>query len=256
MERLRTLYVILFASFLLVSTLLGNTAIHGGTTVFNFEWVFFFANLFLFAAAGYVLRALIEGNIERGIRRTKRGNVLAGAITLLAIFVAIRLIFEKKPEHLVNTGKVGETLSGIWYNVTSGDFVVTLKELPGVFYLLPFAVFILLILTAKRRKRQVTTFEVRFEPEMTYDSIEGTPAERVIKMYKNVVAGLVRKGYPYQKSWTHWEHEERLREIFQDLEDLDVLTRIFERAKYAGRLDEADVSAARRSYERLMEILR
>lgn len=210
---------------------------------------------------GRGLRAegLIEGNIERGIRRTKRGNVLAGAITLLAIFVAIRLIFEKKPEHLVNTGKVGgETLSGIWYNVTSGDFVVTLKELPGgVFYLLPFAVFILLILTAKRRKRQVTTFEVKFEPEMTYDSIEGTPAERVIKMYKNVVAGLVRKGYPpYQKSWTHWEHEERLREIFQDLEDLDVLTRIFERAKYAGRLDEADVSAARRSYERLMEILR
>ncbi|WP_297093043.1 DUF4129 domain-containing protein [Thermococcus sp.] len=256
MERVRNLYLVLFASFIVVSALLGRTAVHGGTTVFNFEWVFFFANLFLFAAAGYVLKMLLEGNFERGARETRRGNILAGAITLLSIFVALKLLFEKKPEELVNGGRVGETLSGIWYNVTSGDFVVTLRELPGIFYFIPFMVFVLFLLTVKRRKRDVTPFEVKFEPALTYDSIEGTPAERVIRMYKNVVAGLVMRGYPYQKSWTHWEHEEKLREIFPDLEDLDVLTRIFEKAKYARRLDEADVTAARRSYDRLMELLR
>lgn len=256
MEGIKSLYLALFASFIIVSMLLGRTAIHGGTTVFNFEWVFFFANLFLFAAAGYVLKMLLEGKFERGMRRTKRGNVLAGAITLLAIFVALKLLFEKKPESLVNGDEVGETLSGVWYNVTSGDFVVTLRELPGIFYFIPFIVFVLFLLTVKRRKRGVTPFEVRFEPEMTYDSIEGTPAEKVIKMYKNVVAGLVMKGYPYQKSWTHWEHEAKLREIFPDLEDLDALTRMFEKAKYAERLREDDVKLARESYERLMTFLR
>ncbi|WP_240921897.1 DUF4129 domain-containing protein [Thermococcus sp. ES12] len=256
MERMKGLYLALFTSFLVVSTLLGRTAVHGGTTVFNFEWVFFFANLFLFAAAGYILKMLLEGKFERGIQRTRRGNVLAGAITLLAIFVAIKLLLEKRPENLVNGGRVGETISGVWYNVTSGDLVVTLRELPGIFYLIPFVVFILFLLTVRRRKRRVTQFEIRFEPEMTFDSIEGTPAERVIKMYKNVVAGLVMRGYPYQKSWTHWEHEEKLREIFPDLEDLDVLTRIFEKAKYAGRLREDDVKLARESYDRLMTFLR
>ncbi|NJE61395.1 DUF4129 domain-containing protein [Thermococcus sp. 21S7] len=199
---------------------------------------------------------LLEGKFEMGTQRTKRGNVLTGTITLLAILVAIKLLFERRQESLVNGGKVGETLSGVWYNVTSGDFVVTLRELPGIFYVIPLLVFVLLLLTVRRRKRHVTPFEVRFEPEMTYDSIEGTSAERVIKMYKNVVAGLVMKGYPYQKSWTHWEHEAKLREIFPDLEDLDVLTRMFEKAKYAERLGEDDVKLARESYERLMTFLR
>ena len=98
--------------------------------------------------------------------------------------------------------------------------------------------------------------EVKFDPGLTYESIEGTPAERVVKMYKNVVAGLVERGYPYRKSWTHWEHEERLRKIFPDLDDLDTLTRIFERAKYSGRLDPEEVERARHSYDRLMELLR
>ncbi|WP_167711826.1 MULTISPECIES: hypothetical protein [unclassified Thermococcus] len=47
-----------------------------------------------------------------------------------------------------------------------------------------------------------------------------------------------------------------LREIFPDLEDLDVLIRIFEKTKYAGRLNDDDVKLARKSYERLMSLLR
>ncbi|ASJ09781.1 hypothetical protein A3L11_08720 [Thermococcus siculi] len=207
---------------------------------------------------GYTVRILISGEFERGIRRSKRGNVLAGALTLLAIFVALKLLFEKKPENLVEGGKVGESLEGAWYYVTSGQFKVVLQELPAIFYIIPFLAFLLLIITAKRRreKREGVPFETRFEPEMTYDTIGGTPAERVIRMYKNVVAGLVRKGYPYQRSWTHWEHEAKLREIFPDLDDLDVLTRIFEKAKYAGRLEDGEVAIARESYERLMSFLR
>jgi len=256
MEGMRTLFGGLFFTLLLVLTLLGRTAVHGGLTIFNLEWIFFFANLILLAMAGYIIKMILEGNLERYERKRKRGNVLAGAITLLAILVALKLLFEKRPENLVEGGKVGETLEGVWYFVTSGDFEVVLRELPPVFYLLPFVVFFVIILTAKRQKRMPSSLEVRFEPTMTYDSIEGTPAERVIKMYKNVVAGLVMKGYPYQKSWTHWEHEEKLREIFPDLEDLDVLTRMFEKAKYAERLREDDVKLARESYERLMTFLR
>jgi len=195
------------------------------------------------------LKMLLEGKFERGMQRTRRGNVLAGAITLLAIFVAIKLLLEKRPENLVNGGRVGETISGLWYNVTSGDLVVTLRELPGIFYLIPFVVFILFLLTVRRRKRRVTQFEIRFEPEMTFDSIEGTPAERVIKMYKNVVAGLVMRGYPYQKSWTHWEHAEHVRYMHDAFVEL---TRLFEKAKYASeRLSWSDAEKALGVYNKL-----
>jgi len=218
-------------AFIGVNMAIMSSTVHGGTTVFNFEWVFFFANLILLVMVGYTVRILISGEFEKGIRRSKRGNVLAGALTLIASFVALKLLFEKKPENLVEGGKVGETLEGAWYYVTSGQFKVVLQELPAVFYIVPFLAFLLLVITAKRReKRERVPFEVRFEPEMTYDTIEGTPAERVIRMYRNVVAGLILKGYPYQRSWTHWEHAERvsyMREAFMEL------TRVFEKAKYA-----------------------
>ncbi|ASJ11214.1 hypothetical protein A3L12_07880 [Thermococcus sp. P6] len=255
MERTKVLYALLFLSFLLISSLMGGGRIGGGTTVFNFEWIFFFASIFLFGAAGYTLKLLLEGKLQRGTGRPSRGNVLAGAITLLAIFVALKLLFEKKPEKLVRGGGVGETIPGIRYNVTPNDFVVTLRDLPWIFYVLPLVLFFAILLTVKKRKT-AGVFEVKFEPGMSYESIEGTPEERVIKMYKNVTAGLVMKGYPYRKSWTHREYEERLRGIFPDIKDLDVLTEVFERARYAGRLGEDEVIRARKSYDRLMKMLR
>ena len=256
MERMKALYGGLFSALVLVLTLLGSTSVRGGVTVFNFEWVFFFVNLVLLAMAGYVIKVALEGGFERREGPRRRGNIFAGAITLLAILVAIKLLFDRTPENLIEGGEVGETLEGAWYFVTSGQLKVVLRELPPVFYLLPFLVFLAIVLTARRRKVEKARFEVRFRPEMRYEELEGTPAERVVKMYKNVVAGLVMKGYPYRKSWTHWEHEAKLREIFPDLEDLDVLTRIFEKAKYAGRLEERDVAIARESYDRLMGFLR
>ncbi|MCD6140749.1 MAG: DUF4129 domain-containing protein, partial [Thermococcus sp.] len=91
---------------------------------------------------------------------------------------------------------------------------------------------------------------------ITFDTIEGSPEERIIKMYKNVVAGLIKRGYPYQKSWTHWEHEDKLKDIFEDLEDLDNITRVFEKAKYGYKLDKEDIKIAKESYEKLMHFLR
>ncbi|NJD99621.1 DUF4129 domain-containing protein [Thermococcus sp. LS1] len=256
MERIKALYGALFSTLLITFALLGSTAVHGGVTVFNIEWLFFFVNLILLGMAGYVIRLVLEEGLDRGDRKTKRGNVLAGLITILALFVAIKLILERRPEKLFEGGGAVKSIEGVWYYVTSGDFRVVLRELPAVFYLLPFIVFLILVITVKRRKRSKVAFEIKFNPEMRYEALEGTPAERVIKMYKNVVAGLVMKGYPYRKSWTHREHEKMLREIFPDLEDLDVLTRIFEKAKYAGRLNDDDVKLARKSYERLMSLLR
>jgi len=107
------------------------------------------------------------------------------------------------------------------------------------------------------RREKAEEFEItKFNPEITFDSIDGSPEERIIKMYKNVVAGLIKKGYPYQKSWTHWENEDKLRDIFEDLEDLDRLTRVFEKAKYGHQLDKEDIAVAKKSYENLMEFLR
>lgn len=126
-------------------------------------------------------------------------------------------------------------------------------------YVIPLVIAAFIVLTAvkRRRKRIVIRGELhRFNPQMTFDTIEGTPEERVIKMYKNVVAGLILKGYPYQKSWTHWEHEEKLKNIFEDLDDLHTLTRIFEKAKYAKKLSDEDIEVARKSYDNLMKFLR
>ncbi|NJE01422.1 DUF4129 domain-containing protein [Thermococcus sp. JdF3] len=237
--------------------LIQSSTVHGGTTAFNFEWYFFLSSLFLFGAAGYVVKLAIEGRLGAHGVRNGKSNPLAGIITLIAMMVAVYLLFfNRRPEKLVEGGEVGRTLEGVWYNVTSGDFVVVWRQFPGWAYLIPFILFIVIVLTAKRVKKGRPVPEVKFEPELTYDAIEGTPVEKVIRMYKNVVAGLVEKGYPYRKSWTHWEHEEKLKEIFPDLKDLDVLTRLFEKARYAERLSDGDVAAARESYDRLMEFLR
>ncbi|NJE31274.1 DUF4129 domain-containing protein [Thermococcus sp. 18S1] len=237
--------------------LIQSSTVHGGTTALNFEWYFFLSSLFLFGAAGYVVKLAIEGRLNTRSARKGKRNIFADMITFLALMVAIYLLFfNRRPEKLVEGKEVGRTLEGVWYNVTSGDFVVVWRQFPGWAYLIPFIIFIVIVLTARRRRKSRPMPEVRFEPELTYDAIEGTPAEKVIRMYKNVVAGLVEKGYPYRKSWTHWEHEEKLREIFPDLKDLDVLTRLFEKARYAERLSDGDVVAARESYDRLMEFLR
>lgn len=256
MERMKALYGALFSFLLLLFTLLGSTAVHGGVTVFNIEWFFFFVNLTLLAMAGYVVKIMLSEGLDREERKRKKRNVLATIITILAFFVAIKLLLDKRTEKLFEGPGAVKTIEGALDYITSGGVQVVLRELPAVFYLLPFIIFLLIAGIALWRRKRKVEFEVRFNPEMRYEALKGTPAERVIKMYKNVVAGLVMKGYPYRKSWTHWEHEERLREIFPDLDDLDVLTRIFEKAKYAGRLSDGDVEVARESYERLMDFLR
>ncbi|QDA32472.1 DUF4129 domain-containing protein [Thermococcus indicus] len=244
-------------ALVVIFSLLQSSTVHGGTTAFNFEWYFFLSALFLFGAAGYVVKLAIEGHLNTRSARKGKRNIFADMITFLALMVAVYLLFFKRePEKLVDGGEVGRTLEGVWYNVTPGDFVVVWRQFPGWAYLIPFLLFVAIVFTARRRRKSRPMPEVKFEPGLTYDAIEGTPAEKVIRMYKNVVAGLVEKGYPYQSSWTHWEHEERLKEIFPDLKDLDVLTRLFEKARYAERLSDGDVAAARESYDRLMEFLR
>ncbi len=245
MERYRAYVALIMGTIVATFTLLQSSAVHGGTTVFNFEWYIFLSSLFLFGAAGYVIRMLIEEGPVIGGRKTGKHKIVTQVITLLALLVAIYLLTHKKPEELTEGKEVGRSILGPWYNVTPSEFVVVWRQFPDWAYVIPIVLFLILVVTAKRRKKEKHRFEVEFEPEMTYDTIEGTPAERVIKMYKNVVAGLVMNGYPYRKSWTHWEHEEKLRGIFPDLGDLDTLTRIFEKAKYAGRLDDSDLTSSR-----------
>lgn len=229
-----------------------------GTSILNVDWLYFFSSLVLFLLLGYSIRVILENGIviPKGERKTK-GSLLPALIILAAFFVALYKLSHKNPPEIKYN--VTAPTGPLWQIEAFGRDVVRViyKPLPDYLYLIPPIIFLLLIFTAKKRKRvRRKEFWERFDPTLTYESIEGTPAERVVRMYKNVVAGLVEKGYPYRRSWTHREHEERLQELFPDIEDLDTLTRIFERAKYSGRLDPKEVEEARLCYDRLMDLLR
>lgn len=243
---------------MVIFSLMQSSTVRRSTTTLNIEWYFFLSSLFFFGVAGYAVKLAIEGRLKVYRAKRRKRNIFAYAITFLALIVAVYLIFfHRDVDSPVEVEGANGLLEKLRPNVTFGDLVVVWKQFPGWVYLIPPLLFLIIVLTAKRiKRRQRSVPGIRFEPKLTYDSIDGTPPEKVIKMYKNVVAGLISKGYPYQKSWTHWEHEEKLKEIFPDLEDLDTLTRIFEKAKYAGRLDDSDVKLARESYERLMSFLR
>jgi len=246
-----------FLVLLSVMAALGSPETSSGTSTLNVDWIYFFSSLALFVLLGYSIRAILENGIviPKGERKTK-GSLLPALIILAAIFVALYKLSHRAPPEI--RANVTAPTGPLWQVEAFGRDVVRIiyRPLPDYLYLIPPLIFLILVLTAGRRKVDRGEMEVKFDPELTYESIEGTPAERVVKMYKNVVAGLVERGYPYRKSWTHWEHEERLRKIFPDLDDLDTLTRIFERAKYSGRLDPEEVERARHSYDRLMELLR
>ena len=246
-----------FLLLLSVVAALGSPKTSSGTSTFNVDWVYFFSNLALFLILGYSLRTILEnGIIIPRSEKKSRGVLLPALITFAAILVALYRLSRKTPPKL--RGNVTAPIGPFWQIDAFGRDIVRViyRPLPDYLYLIPPLIFLVLVITARRRKAGKDEFEVRFDPDLTYESIEGTPAERVVKMYKNVVAGLVKRGYPYRRSWTHREHEERLRKIFPDLEDLDTLTRIFERAKYSGRLKPEEVEQARLSYDRLMELLR
>ncbi len=248
-------------AFLLLLSLvaaLGYPEISSGTSIVNVDWLYFLSSLALFILLGYSIRFILENGvvIPKGERKSK-GSLLPLLITLVAIFVALYKLSHRTPPEVKYN--VTAPTGPLWQIEAIGRDVVRViyRPLPDYLYLIPPLAFLLLVITAKRRRRtERGELEERFDPGLSYETIEGTPAERVVKMYKNVVAGLVEKGYPYRRSWTHWEHEERLRELFPDLEDLEALTRIFERAKYSGRLDPEEVEEARLRYDRLMKLLR
>jgi hypothetical protein len=260
MEKSRPLVFSLFLSVLLVISALG--AAGGlGVAVFNVEWVFLLGNIAFFAFLGYIIRLFIEEGIPRRSRRrgkVRRRDFIYCVITLLAIIYGLSRFLTKKSKFPGNPN--GEMTS---HRLISGSIevgrdilILVSKPLPTLLYIIPLLAFLLVLIGLKKKKMARMELAETFDPWLDYETIDGTPEERVIKMYKNVVAGLVRRGYPYQKSWTHWEYEAKLWEIFPDLADLDVLTRIFEKAKYGKSLSREEVEIARGSYERLMNFLR
>lgn len=239
----------------LMTLILSATERHGVSSV-NVEWVYIANGFLFFAILGYILKALFEGklNIRRApYRKHSTMDTVRAVIISLAIVVAVYMLLNPVRRKYPKAWPPNPAV--YHFKFFEDALRVTLQPLPWYVYLMPILLLAGILLTVKRRRRKIQE-DYRFEPSMTFDTIEGTAEERIIRMYKNVVAGLVLRGYPYQKSWTHWEHEAKLREIFPDLEDLDRLTRIFEKAKYGKRLAEGDIDLAKESYERLMEFLR
>ncbi|WP_297126153.1 DUF4129 domain-containing protein [Thermococcus sp.] len=255
-------HAVVFLLMLFLFSMLFRYAIKSEASSFNIEWVYLAWGFFFFITMAIALRFLFEIGIsvERLPRKKSKWRNVAEFITLFALVVAVYLLLTGKPRYLPRGEapliRYPKWIMSFGLNQT---VMVYYKPLPLYMYVIPLVIAALIVLTAvkRRRKRIVIMGELhRFNPQMTFDTIEGTPEERVIKMYKNVVAGLILKGYPYQRSWTHWEHEEKLRDIFEDLEDLHTLTRIFEKAKYAKRLSSEDVDIAKKSYDNLMKFLR
>ncbi len=255
-------YLVIFVILLILFSSLHKYTVRSKASSFNIEWIYLAWGFFFFIAMGIALRFLFETGIssERLPRKKNKWRNVAEFITLFAIVVAVYLLLTAKPRYLPRGEapiiRYPKWIMSFGLNQT---VMIYYKPLPLYAYAIPLIIAALIVLTAvKRRKKRIIIMGEphKFNPQMTFDTIEGTPEERIIKMYKNVVAGLILKGYPYQKSWTHLEHEEKLRNIFEDLEDLHTLTRIFEKAKYAKRLSSKDIDIAKKSYDNLMKFLR
>jgi len=250
--------VLLFLSFfILIAMLFGATA-ERGPGAFNIEWIYFGMWIFLLALFGVVSWFIMAHGIPVAPRKRKsmgKRDILMLILTVAALIFAINRLLSEKPE--LEKPAPGPKLR--YPEINLFNFSSSLKIFYSPFqwylYALPLVILVILLLHFRKRHRVDEELPI-FEPELTFDSIEGTEDERVIKMYKNLVAGLIKKGYPYQKSWTHWEHEEHLKNIFEDLQDLHTLTAIFEKAKYGKKLSEGDVKKARESYEKLIQFLR
>lgn len=248
-----------FLLMLLLFAVLFRATVEHGQSTFNIEVIYILWAALFFGLLAYSVWFLFEKGIPlQSVKKRKRtkGDYLRELVIILAIVIALRALFSRRVEPY--RGVQAPIIKYPKFSFFNDTFKITYEPLPGYAYLAPIFVFalILVFLFITRRRKPEKLEIAKFDPEITFDSIEGSPEERIIKMYKNVVAGLIRKGYPYQKSWTHWEHEDKLRDIFEDLEDLDKLTRVFEKAKYGYRLNREDITVAKESYEKLMRFLR
>jgi len=240
------------------SAMFFSTSAATSTVILNLEWVLWGGSVLVFALAGYSFVQLMSGERHFTKGRVRKRHLWDDILIIVTLAVAAYLLWG--PRRKVHSGfSVGHRLiQPFRIFLRRGDLIIMDAPIHAFLYLVPYLIFLAFIVYGllKRQNRNRCPAVGKFDPGMTYETLEGNPEERIIKMYRNVVAGLVRRGYPYQKSWTHWEHEDKLREIFPDLQDLDVLTRLFERAKYAEKLKPGDLKLAKESYERLMEFLR
>jgi len=248
-----------FVILLVLITVLFRATVEHGQSSFNIEILYLAWATLFFGLLGYAIWFLFEKGIPiMPVKRRKRtkGEYLRELIIILAIVIALRALFSKRVEPY--RGVKAPVIKYPKFGFSNGTFTITYKPLPDYAYFIPIFVFIVIIgvLLFYRKKEHQNIEITKFDPGITFDTIEGSPEERIIKMYKNVVAGLIKRGYPYQKSWTHWEHEDKLKDIFEDLEDLDNITRVFEKAKYGYKLDKEDIKIAKESYEKLMHFLR
>ncbi|NJE26922.1 DUF4129 domain-containing protein [Thermococcus sp. MV5] len=248
-----------FVLILLLFAVLLRATVEHGQSSFNIEILYLAWAAFFFGILGYAVWFLFEKGIPIipvKKRRKTKGDYLRELLIILAIVIALRALFSKKIEPY--RGVRAPIIKYPKFHFFNDTFTITYEPLPDYAYFAPLFVFIVIImfLFLQQRKKSQKMEIAKFDPEVTFESIEGTPEERIIKMYKNVVAGLIKRGYPYQKSWTHWEHEDKLRDIFEDLEDLDKITRVFEKAKYGYKLSKEEIEIAKESYENLMRFLR
>jgi hypothetical protein len=121
--------------------------------------------------------------------------------------------------------------------------------------LLAVVVLILIFLTSEKLVEVVSPRKRELEIQPSFVEISGSPKEAIIRVYRNAVVFLMRKGFPYREAWTHREHEKF---VSPDLggcaSNLSSLVSLFEIAKYSRkRVDKRDVSAAIMHYEKLMK---
>ncbi len=159
------------------------------------------------------------------------------------------VIFPTTPEEGTRPSSSPLNVSSPSTAPAGGGWTSFLNALP----LLAVVILILIFLTSEKLVEVVSPRKREIEIQPSFVEISGSPREAIVKVYRNAVVFLMRKGYPYRESWTHREHEKYVSsDLGGSALNLSSLVSLFEIAKYSRkRVNQKDVSTAIMLYEKL-----
>ncbi len=197
---------------------------------------------------------------------TQKRSSWRSYLTWLLLFLAAYFILrsEKSPRVFFNNTSIivippmeeaGETPVST-SNLTSIELVPAkgLGPFASMLPLLAVAILIILYFSSERIVQMISPGRAEPSSWLGFVEVRGDPKEAIIRIYRNAVVFLTKKGFPYRESWTHREHHLHVSQELGNLSsNLYSLVSLFEIAKYSGReVHEMDVSRAIKCYEELV----
>ncbi len=267
------LFLILFALMTLMLNYNASISeIHRGSK--NYYIVGAFFGIFVISAAIFILIILIGQSDFVTNKRLSTYNysvlkwVVYSIVAIVLVFSPLLYYVYTKPiPPLENNTTVNKTSINGTYHVSyysrsfghpTGNFI---SENPAFYLYVLFAILAAVALymafmfyrdmLAKRRIKRLKEKMKVIDARLRAEGIDflGDPDEVVVKLYKNAIIWLEILGIPYKKSWTHWEHAERVKYRHDAFVEL---TKLFEKAKYAP--EKVTKEDAYKAYELYLKI--